>query len=76
MKLIKKTLITVVGIFIVLIGIIFIVLPGPAVLIIPAGLALLALEYPIAKKWLKTFQYKMSQTAQWLDSRVRRFRQR
>ncbi len=75
MKLIKKTIITVVGIFILLIGIAFIILPGPAILIIPAGLALLAIEYPIARRWLIKFQHKMSSGARWFDSKWRAFRQ-
>ena len=36
-----------------LIGIAMIALPGPAVVVIPAGLAILALEFAWAKVWLK-----------------------
>ncbi|WDE04915.1 PGPGW domain-containing protein [Thalassomonas viridans] len=53
---IKKWLITLAGFFCLLIGAVFILLPGPAVVFIPAGLALLSLEYPLAKTWLRKSQ--------------------
>jgi len=74
MRLIKKTLVTLIGLAIVLIGVVFIILPGPAILIIPLGLALLATEYPIAKRWLRIFQQRMRATAEWLDQKWRAFR--
>ncbi len=37
---------------VLLIGIALIVLPGPAVLVIPAGLAILATEFAWAQRWL------------------------
>jgi uncharacterized membrane protein YqgA involved in biofilm formation len=76
MRLIKKTVITVLGVIIVLIGLVFIVLPGPAVLIIPLGLALLATEYPLAEKWLKKFQQMLSRSARRADNLWRRFKYR
>jgi len=76
MKLVKKTLVTIIGFAIVLIGLVFIVLPGPAVLIIPLGLALLATEYPAAEKWLRKFQRYLSRSAAWADSRWRAFKNR
>lgn len=36
-----------------LIGIAMIVFPGPAVLVIPAGLAILSLEFAWARQWLQ-----------------------
>jgi tellurite resistance protein TerC len=33
-------------------GVAMLVLPGPAVLLIPLGLAILATEFPWARKWL------------------------
>jgi uncharacterized membrane protein YqgA involved in biofilm formation len=76
MRLIKKTLITVAGILILIIGLLFVVLPGPAVLIIPLGLALLATEYPLAEKWLKKFQQMLSRSARRADNLWRRFKYR
>jgi len=63
----KKAIITVVGVCITLLGVILIVLPGPASLLIPVGLAILALEYPIARKWLRKFQIILSNSAKKAD---------
>ena len=46
-----------IGIFIIggtvlLIGIALLVLPGPAFIVIPSGLAILAIEFAWAKRWL------------------------
>lgn len=66
----KKALITVVGVFITLLGVILIVLPGPASILIPIGLAILALEYPIARKWLRKFQRTLTASAKRADQMV------
>jgi hypothetical protein len=52
MKLLRRILIALVGGTVLLVGIALIVLPGPAILVIPAGLAILALEFAWAKHWL------------------------
>jgi tellurite resistance protein TerC len=48
----KRVIVTVVGFTILAIGVAMIVLPGPALLVIPAGLALLATEFIWARKLL------------------------
>jgi tellurite resistance protein TerC len=48
----RRLIIAVVGITVVLIGIAMIVLPGPAVVVIPFGLSILALEFAWAKRLL------------------------
>jgi uncharacterized protein (TIGR02611 family) len=53
MKLIKRTVIAVVGGTVLMIGIAMIVLPGPAIVVIPAGLAILALEFVWARRLLE-----------------------
>ena len=63
----KKAIITVVGVCITCLGIVLILLPGPASLLIPIGLAILALEYPIARKWLRKFQAILSRSAKKAD---------
>lgn|GEM_PF-1100073 len=63
----KKAVITVVGILITLLGFALIILPGPAFLLIPVGLAILALEYPSARKWLRKFQHWMTVSAKKAD---------
>ena len=63
----KKAIITVVGVCITCLGLVLIFLPGPASLLIPVGLAILALEYPIARKWLRKFQSILSASAKKAD---------
>lgn len=63
----KKAIITVVGVFVTGLGILLIVLPGPASLLIPIGLAILALEYPVARQWLRKFQAVLSASAKKAD---------
>lgn len=62
-KNIKKTVITIIGGFILIVGLLFILLPGPAVIFVPVGLALLSLEYQWAKVWLKRSQKYFRQAA-------------
>jgi hypothetical protein len=38
---------------VVLIGVAMILLPGPALIVIPAGLAILGLEFAFARRWLR-----------------------
>lgn len=48
----RRLVITVVGATVLLIGVAMIVLPGPAVVVIPLGLSILALEFAWAKRLL------------------------
>jgi hypothetical protein len=59
MKLLRRVLIAFVGGTVLLFGIALIVLPGPAILVIPAGLAILAIEFAWAKHWLDKFKSYM-----------------
>jgi tellurite resistance protein TerC len=52
LKTIRRIVIAVIGGTVLLVGIAMIVLPGPAVVVIPAGLAILAMEFAWAKHWL------------------------
>ena len=54
MQRIKRVVIAVVGGTLLALGIVCIVLPGPAFLVIPAGLAILAVEFTWAKRWLRS----------------------
>ena len=49
----RKAVVAVVGATVVLLGISMIVLPGPAVLVIPLGLGILAIEFAWARRWLR-----------------------
>ena len=52
MKKVKRVLVALVGGTVLALGIALVVLPGPAFLVIPAGLAILALEFAWARRWL------------------------
>ena len=51
---IKRVVIAVVGGTVLALGLALIVLPGPAFLVIPAGLAILAIEFAWARRWLRS----------------------
>jgi hypothetical protein len=54
LKPIKRIVLSVVGGTVLALGIALIVLPGPAFLAIPAGLAILAVEFAWARRWLRS----------------------
>ncbi len=54
MQRIKRIVVTVVGGTVLALGVALIVLPGPAFLVIPAGLAILAIEFAWARRWLRS----------------------
>jgi len=49
----RRVVIAVVGITIVLVGVVLLVLPGPAFVVIPIGLAVLAIEFEWARRLLR-----------------------
>ena len=53
MKKIKRIIVAVVGGTVLVFGVALIVLPGPAFIVIPAGLAILAMEFAWARRWLR-----------------------
>ena len=63
----KKFFISLAGIACLFFGCLFLLLPGPAVILLPLGLALLSLEYPLAKIWLRKCQRWMSINAKKMD---------
>jgi tellurite resistance protein TerC len=52
-KMARKIVILVIGGTVTLVGIVLIVLPGPAFIVIPMGLAILAIEFAWARRWLE-----------------------
>jgi len=48
-----KIIIGIIGSLVLLLGIALLFLPGPAVVVIPAGLAILATEFAWAHRWLE-----------------------
>jgi hypothetical protein len=49
----KRILVLVGGGTVLALGVAMILLPGPAVIVIPAGLAILAIEFAWARRWLR-----------------------
>ena len=63
----RRIVVAVIGGTILLLGIAMVVLPGPAIIVIPAGLGVLALEFAWARYWLR----KLRATATDVVNRVR-----
>jgi tellurite resistance protein TerC len=62
-KVAKRIAIGIVGGSVLLVGIAMIVLPGPAFVVIPAGLAILGIEFAWARIWLKKAKAKAEEVA-------------
>ncbi len=72
----RKVLITLSGVLMIALGLLLIILPGPAIVLIPIGLAILALEYPMARRWLRRFQKILSAAATKADDKLAAFKRR
>jgi tellurite resistance protein TerC len=57
----RRAAILVLGSSVLLVGIALIVLPGPALVVIPLGLAILALEFAWARRWLVRVRQRLAQ---------------
>jgi uncharacterized protein (TIGR02611 family) len=53
LRQVRRVVIFVVGMSVLVFGLALIVLPGPAVLVVPAGLAILGLEFRWARRWMR-----------------------
>ena len=53
MKTVKRVVIAVLGGTVLALGIALIILPGPVFIVIPAGLAILGIEFAWARRWLE-----------------------
>jgi uncharacterized protein (TIGR02611 family) len=76
-SLITKVVVTIVGVFLILIGIVMLVGPGQGILAILAGLAVLATEYAWAERLLRRVQARIHEArekARAMDPKVRRRR--
>jgi tellurite resistance protein TerC len=60
MILLKKMLVAVAGGALLLVGVAMLVLPGPAIVVIPAALAILAVEFVWAGRWLNCLRERSS----------------
>jgi len=59
----RRIAIGIIGGTVALVGVIMLVTPGPGLLVIPAGLAILALEFEFARRWLKSLKKRTASTA-------------
>lgn len=74
-KVVRRIVIAVVGTTVLLLGVIMLVTPGPAFILIPAGLAILGIEFAWARYWLKKARKTISsQTAKMRGNDVERHR--
>ncbi len=55
----RKAIILILGSSVLLLGVVFIVLPGPAIVVIPVGLSILAVEFAWARRWLRQIKLKI-----------------
>jgi len=60
-RIARRVVIGVVGASIVAVGLVMLVVPGPAVVVIPIGLAVLALEFVWARRLLRLFRVRVRQ---------------
>jgi uncharacterized protein (TIGR02611 family) len=60
-NVIRKVVIAIIGISVLLIGAAMIFLPGPAIIVIPAGLAILATEF----RWARSLLRKLKEKTGW-----------
>jgi uncharacterized protein (TIGR02611 family) len=67
----RRVIVFVIGATVLLIGVAMIALPGPAVVVIPLGLGILALEFVWAQRWLKKVRVMAKNTAQRFNNRRR-----
>lgn len=55
-RALRKIAVVVFGTGVLVVGLLMLVLPGPAFVVIPAGLAILGLEFAWAQRWLSRVQ--------------------
>ncbi len=65
----RKVIVAVLGTTVLTVGVALIVLPGPAIVVIPLGLAILATEFPWARRLLRRLEQGTTQLfARWRAS--------
>jgi uncharacterized protein (TIGR02611 family) len=68
----KRIAIGIVGGSVLVVGLCMVVLPGPAFVVIPAGLAILGVEFAWARIWLKKVKTKSQEVARGVANRMSR----
>lgn len=59
-KVVKRVIVTVIGLTVLLVGLVLVFVPGPAIIVVPLGLAILSIEYAWARSWLRKIRAKIS----------------
>lgn len=67
----RKLVVALVGGTVLLLGAAMLVLPGPALLVIPIGLAILAIEFAWARRWLHRVKERSKSALTSLNNRTR-----
>ncbi len=67
----RRAVVLLIGSSILLVGVAMLVLPGPAFLVIPAGLAILAIEFAWARYWLTRVRAQFSNVSTTIKGKVR-----
>ena len=57
----RRVVVALVGGTVLLVGIALLVLPGPAFVVIPAGLAILAMEFEWSRRWFRKLRSVLEQ---------------
>ena len=65
----RRVVVAIVGGSVVVVGILMIALPGPAILVIPAGLAILGIEFAWARRWLRKLKAKTQAAKDYWNNR-------
>lgn len=52
-RVLRRAAVAVAGASVLTLGVVMIALPGPAILVVPAGLAILGIEFEWARRWLR-----------------------
>ncbi len=76
MVLLRKSAVLTLGIIVVVIGVALLVLPGPGVLVIAAGLGILSIEFPWAKRLIEKAKVFFKQLRRQNQERMVRRRRR
>ncbi len=61
MKLLKKALVILTGGGLLVVGVAMLALPGPAFVVIPTALAILAVEFVWARRWLAWLRERLTE---------------
>ncbi len=65
LRVVRQVAVFIVGVAVLIVGVALLVLPGPAFIVIPAGLAILAIEFVWARRWLGALKARAQTAVRW-----------